>query len=100
MTYAIAGDWAAQGACIGSTARMEMPTTRSLNGTRAPSHLARHKVEAARTLCNTCPVHTQCRAWACTTPDPVDGMIAGGLTPRERDTVSAGATLELVEDAG
>lgn len=41
---------------------------------------------AARTVCNGCPVKTECRDWALETREVSDGML-GGLTPRERQTI-------------
>lgn len=86
MSYAIPGAWAEHGACVGATARMEMPTT-APTGTRGPAQRARHQIDAARTICQSCPVLDQCRTWALTDPDPAAYMIAGGLTPRERDAL-------------
>lgn len=53
------------------------PPGRQGAGTRA--RLAR-----AYRLCDTCPVLADCRTWALTTPDPAQGLIAGGLDPDER----------------
>lgn len=42
------------------------------------------RVANARALCHTCPVLTECEAWAMTEPDPARGLVAGGLTPQQR----------------
>jgi hypothetical protein len=42
------------------------------------------KVARAKALCAGCPMLGPCRAWALTQPDPCVGLVAGGLTPAER----------------
>jgi hypothetical protein len=42
---------------------------------------------AACLVCRACPVQSQCTVWACGTPDPVPGLVAGGMTTGERDRV-------------
>lgn len=73
--YAPTGPWTEHAACRGSTALM--------NGDRDDA-------DEALAVCRTCPVIDACRAWALTTPDPADGLVAGGLTPRQRARVRRG----------
>jgi hypothetical protein len=41
-------------------------------------------------LCAGCPVEDHCYQWAMTDPDPAEGLVAGGLTPLERDSLRRG----------
>ncbi len=69
MTYALPGPWSARANCAGLTDLMSSDHEHSIH---------------ALTICAGCPVITPCRNWALTDPDPAYGMIAGGLTPRQR----------------
>lgn len=80
------GAWVTDAACAGHTDTMTMPSN---SGRYAGSANNRH-IAYAKTLCATCPVRTDCLAWALTVPDPARDLIAGGLTPAER--VRRGAT--------
>ena len=62
--------------CTPKTAELFFPTT-------SVTYAAR--TEAARHMCNACPVTADCLAYALDI-DPVDG-IWGGLTPNERRTL-------------
>lgn len=81
MSYAPVGRWAARSACRDRTADMVVHGEQAINDQR-------HN-EQARQICNTCPVQDECRQWALTEPDPAEGMMAGGLTPNDRDSASA-----------
>jgi len=61
---------------------MAIPESRGRTTTAKRLHLLN-----ARRICASCPVLRQCRAWALTDPDPVDFMVAGGLTVHERDVI-------------
>jgi hypothetical protein len=80
--YARYGPWAQDAACHDQCNAMVMPRLRGPRGSEQMRGI-RHAIA----ICNTCPVREPCRERACTTPDPVAGMIAGGLTPAERDRV-------------
>lgn len=84
--YEPVGPWGAQAACKHSAPAMEMPGGRGSSNTPA----RRRHIAAARIICKGCPVRVECLDWAFTTPDPADGMIAGGLTPNERDRARQG----------
>jgi len=50
-------------------------------------HHNRHRnpqMDAACTLCLSCPVLEECRSWALQSPDPCTANIAGGMTAWER----------------
>jgi hypothetical protein len=76
--YAAVGPWAADAACKDQAAVMEMPEGKRTKTTT-------RRVMAARHICQSCPVQRACYRWAMTKPDPAYGMMAGGLTPGERD---------------
>lgn len=82
--YIPVGEWATHGPCIGHVTSMEMPVTRG-RGRNSPG--TRLRITNAKAICHSCPVQTECREWALTDPDPAEYMIAGGLTPAERQTV-------------
>lgn len=65
--------WMADAVCNPKNAEVFFPTT-------SITYAAR--LEAARHMCNACPVTADCLAYALEL-DPVDG-IWGGLTPEER----------------
>lgn len=76
--YTPTGPWADDAACKPQPAAMEMPEgKRTGDGNR--------RVAVARLICDACPVQAECLEWAMTTPDPAYGLMAGGLTPGERD---------------
>ena len=84
MMYAVVGPWADHAACRGSTAQMEMPIMRKTIGQHKPAILTRIRINNAKNICHNCPVLTECREWALSSPDPCDGLIAAGMTPHER----------------
>ena len=47
----------------------------------------RKQIAAAVEVCQRCPVLSECRDWALTTPDPAVDHVAGGLTPWQRRTI-------------
>lgn len=78
------GRWVRDAACADyDTNAFAIPDQRRPGrpGPTAGSHLI---IRAAKQTCQRCPVLAECRAWALSTPDPAVGLIAGGLTPRER----------------
>lgn len=72
--YALPGDWADDAACRGAVETMTYDLPPSTNA-------------QAKAVCGRCPVIAACRTWALTCPDPAQGMVAGGLTPPERNRV-------------
>lgn len=85
IKFANPGDWAADANCRGKTHLMVMPDREKAGGKSKPSHAALRTINRGRLVCDTCPVLEPCRAWAMTTPDPAYGLMAGGLTPQERN---------------
>jgi len=73
------GNWADHAACKGHVDLFVCDTDY-----RNPGPRTAVKTSHARAICATCPVLTQCRAWALTEPDPAYHMLAGGLDPHER----------------
>lgn len=80
-TYARTGNWARRGACVGALETMSMPIDRRGAGYGGAG---RARIANAKAVCRHCPVLAECRAWALTDPDPVEYMVAGGMTPKER----------------
>jgi WhiB family transcriptional regulator, redox-sensing transcriptional regulator len=78
--YEIPGEWAHQAVCRGNGRLFAIP----FGVTQPMSPPLREQVSAARAICVRCPVLAECRAWALSRPDPANGMVAGGLTPHER----------------
>lgn len=78
------GPWADQAACKGHTRLMVCPRPSGNSDRRPPED--RVKTQRAMELCLACPVLAPCRQWALTDPDPAHDMIAGGMTPVERNT--------------
>jgi hypothetical protein len=68
-----------EAACLGATKVMALPTGDHIFRKNTQPHIAR-----AKALCAGCPMLVLCRAWALTEPDPCVGMVAGGMTPVER----------------
>jgi hypothetical protein len=83
--HAVPGDWADRAACRGSMNTMEVPRNRNLGISQL-----RLRMAPALHLCAGCPVEDQCYQWAMTDPDPAEGLVAGGLTPLERDSLRRG----------
>jgi WhiB family redox-sensing transcriptional regulator len=75
-------NWSAQGAC------RRQPTELWFTSRRADT-------ERARTICDTCPVQTECRAHAMARPALLG--IWAGTTPQERSTMRARESLGLQE---
>ena len=73
--FEVPGNWAMRAACIGRGDEFVMP------GLNKPAHAARMKQ-----VCAGCEVLDECRTWALSRPDPALGLIAGGMTPKERKT--------------
>jgi hypothetical protein len=88
---AVPGAWAEAAACRNRGPTMEMPGGGRGHGFTIGQ---RNQIAAARRICDGCPVLAPCRAWAMTTPDPAVYMVAGGLTPGQRDNVRKGAPLD------
>jgi len=78
--YQMPGRWAREAVCRGNGRLFTIP----FGVTQPMSPALRDQIDAAREICDRCPVLEQCRAWALSRPDPAHGMIAGGLTPHER----------------
>ena len=81
-------EWRDEAACRGRTAEMAMPVLERVQGQRGGRSYTRAEfrhIERAKTICAGCPVLWECRAWALSTPDPCVGLVAGGLTPAERE---------------
>lgn len=70
-------DWTRDAACRGATQTMTVSEKRS-----SPAREAK-----AKAICANCPVIDQCRQWAMQTPDPAVALVAGGLTPKERNAL-------------
>lgn len=82
IEYAAPGEWADDAACLG-TKTMHLPDKPRRKLTK--QYLA--AAATARIMCNGCPVIDACFAWAMTDPDPAEGLMAGGMTPPERDAL-------------
>lgn len=63
-----------------------------------PSEGATHMVDAARAVCNACPVREECLEYALTRPE-VYG-VWGGLTPVERRELRQRLGYRMVKDEG
>jgi hypothetical protein len=87
--HAVPGDWADQAACRGSMNTMEVPRNRNLTISQL-----RLRMAPALRLCAGCPVVEDCYRWVMKDPDPLndpaEGLVAGGLTPLERDSLRRG----------
>jgi hypothetical protein len=83
--HAVPGEWADRAACRGSMNTMETPRNRNLTISQL-----RLRMSKALHLCAGCPVEDHCYQWAMTDPDPAEGLVAGGLTPLERDSLRRG----------
>jgi hypothetical protein len=75
------GPWVAKAACRG---RHDLMCYNATNVLSDPPARFKTETEQAVAICLTCPVITECRSWALTTPDPAFDHVAGGLTPWER----------------
>lgn len=80
-SYATPGPWADDASCRGAVDAFVSPR-------REEGSLVRVRVARAKSICQVCPVLDECREWALTDPDPAYGLIAGGMTPRERSRVA------------
>jgi len=81
-------EWQFDGAC-----RTEDPTTFfHPEGERGPSRETRDR--AAKSICASCPVITQCAAHALTVREPYG--VWGGMTEEEREAIYRRKTLKLV----
>jgi hypothetical protein len=95
---ALPGAWHLDAACRCQTATMTLPDTRG--------HRVAVAVAKAKAICAVCPVIAECRAWALTLPDPAawhgggGGMVAGGLTPKERTAERTGTRYVRVSHCG
>lgn len=93
--YAYPGEWIRWAACRGRVQQMAMPDqVRDYDDGRRSGHRnltvrQRAHITVARSVCLGCPVLADCKAWALTLPDPAKGMVAGGLTPTQRDAARA-----------
>jgi hypothetical protein len=79
-------------ACIGRLELMTMPYLDRPVGKAGGVTYTREQraqVKRAKYLCVTCPRLEECRAWALTDPDPCNGMVAGAMTPAERNKARA-----------
>ncbi len=76
------GPWAEFGACAGLPPDAFDCTVRE--GERRNDRRMRLRVDDAVDVCRTCVVSAECRRWAMSSPDPVPGFVAGGLTYGER----------------
>jgi hypothetical protein len=84
--HAVPGDWADRAACQPvHVSTMEVPRNRNLTISQL-----RLRMAPALHLCAGCPVEDHCYQWAMTDPDPAEGLVAGGLTPLERDSLRRG----------
>jgi hypothetical protein len=72
------GPWRHQAACLGHGDDMEI------------TNVAAHHRQPGIKWCEQCPVLKPCRDWALTEPDPARGLVAGGLTPRQRKAIRKG----------
>lgn len=92
MTFANPGEWAERAACKGETVAMEIPPGHRPSKISAE---ARERIYRARSICLACPVLDPCREWAMTSPDPAYQLMAGGLTPDERNYRRADAGIDI-----
>lgn len=72
--------WMEMAACRGRTGDMEY------HGSQTKTDIAHN--EQAKRICAGCPVTAECRRWALGDDNPAEHMIAGGLTPLERDRLT------------
>ena len=70
-------NWREQAACLGSRSDVFFPVESSRGGRRS-----QNRVIAAKRICASCPVRSECLSYAVTTIQP-DG-VWGGTTPEER----------------
>lgn len=80
--------WAADAACRGIGDVMTMPEGHgrgSGRGLRERAH-----VERAKATCRQCPVLARCFEWVLAGPEPVETMVAAGMTPDERRRLRRG----------
>lgn len=73
------GSWAERASCRHTNLNMSMPDHLPSSGAARDLY-----IEVRRRMCHDCPVYDDCRTWALTVPDPAVGMIAAGMTPKER----------------
>lgn len=88
VVYAEWGDWQRHPdrPCAGKTGKWE--EQRNVREPRRRyTSAASIRVSVARQECARCPVLADCATWALTTPDPCEGMVAGGMTTRQRAAV-------------
>jgi hypothetical protein len=86
--YALPGSWAEKAACRTNPRLMWLPEYRWYQADWA-------RIHQARLVCNGCPVVDQCRTWGLTSPDPAEGMMAGGYTQPERDNIRRGLPVAI-----
>lgn len=72
------GPWVINAACKGQLDVMFCP-----GGASNDRHWRRQQQQAI-TICMSCPVLYECRAWALTDPEPAIDGVAGGMTPMQR----------------
>lgn len=73
------GPWANRAACRGSGLDFSYDARYG-----RPQQKQRTKAKAAKALCRSCPVRSECLEWALQKPDPAFRMIAGGMDMTER----------------
>jgi hypothetical protein len=73
------GAWAADAGCINAGNLFVVTNNRADVADQRKTHAK------ALAICNRCPVSEDCYEWAMSDPEPAYQMIAGGLTPAERN---------------
>lgn len=86
-SHAIPGRWRHQAACKGRDHEMAIPPTPKSG---AWTVVQFEHIETAVNICHGCLVQAPCLEWALTHPDPAQGMVAGGYTPKQRDAIRKG----------
>jgi hypothetical protein len=73
------GAWAERAGCINAGNLFVVTNNRADVADQRKTHAK------ALAICNRCPVSEDCYEWAMSDPEPAYQMIAGGLTPVERN---------------
>jgi hypothetical protein len=76
---AVPGEWADRAACDKAGDLFVVTNNRTDVAGQRKAHAK------ALAICNRCPVSEDCYEWAMSDPEPAYQMIAGGLTPVERN---------------
>lgn len=74
------GSWVEWASCRALERDMSIPEL--ARGT-SPKEWRAH-VAGVKTICAGCAVESECLEWALMPGDPAAGMVAGGMTPKER----------------